>query len=98
MQGFGTTTASIPSNPSAGDHATEPASLFGRGAYLTDADYIAALLREVEGLRKSLSAASGYMKNAAIDLATGAPKKTTLMTINGGIRLVEAALAKAKGA
>ena len=43
-------------------------------------------------LRGALRSACGYMKNAAIDLSTGAPKRTALGTINGGIELVETAL------
>jgi hypothetical protein len=44
-------------------------------------------------LRAALSAAIGYMMNAAIDLETGAPKKTALGTINGGIAKAREALA-----
>lgn len=32
-----------------------------------------------------LAAALGYMRNAEIDLLTGAPKKTALQTLEGGI-------------
>lgn len=32
-----------------------------------------------------LSAALGYLRNAEIDLLTGAPKKTALQTLEGGI-------------
>lgn len=46
-------------------------------------------------LLTALRAAQGYLTNAAIDLETGAPKKTALATINGGIEIVRAAIAKA---
>ena len=43
-------------------------------------------------LREALEKASGYMTNAAIDLQTGAPKRTALNTIEGGLKMVRAAL------
>ena len=50
------------------------------------ASTIAALQERVKELEGELRAAIGYMTNAAIDLDTGAPKKTALATINGGIK------------
>lgn len=54
---------------------------------------------EIEGQRKraadllnALRAAAGYLRNASIDLQTGAPKKTAQRTVDGGLKLVEAAL------
>lgn len=47
---------------------------------------------EIERLRKALSSAAGYLLNAKIDLETGAPKRTAINTIEGGLCLVEAAL------
>lgn len=47
---------------------------------------------EIARLREALSAACGYMRNAAIDLGTGAPKKTALATVEGGLKLAEATL------
>lgn len=47
---------------------------------------------EIARLRGALSAACGYMRNAAIDLGTGAPKKTALATVEGGLKRAEAAL------
>lgn len=46
----------------------------------------------------ALKAAGGYLLNAKIDLETGAPKRTAIMTIEGGLRVVEAAIRKATGA
>jgi len=46
-------------------------------------------------LLAALSAAKGYLLNAKIDLETGAPKRTAIATISGGIRMIDAALAKA---
>lgn len=51
----------------------------------------ASLSREA-ALREALEKASGYMTNAAIDLQTGAPKRTALNTIEGGLKMVRAAL------
>ena len=65
---------------------------------------IESLLKQLDDMRadrdavlSALNAASGYMSNAAIDLETGAPKKTALGTIYGGLRLIRAAIAKAEG-
>lgn len=43
-------------------------------------------------VRKALEAAQGYLRNAKIDLETGAPKRTAIQTLEGGLRLVDAAL------
>ena len=56
------------------------------------ADRIEALSAEVERLNAELSAAVGYMTNAAIDLETGAPKRTALQTLNGGLKRARQAL------
>lgn len=45
-------------------------------------------------LTDELSAMLGYMRNARIDLETGAPKATAIRTISGGIKRAEEALAK----
>ena len=45
-------------------------------------------------MRAELSAALGYMRNARIDLETGASKATAIRTISGGIKRAEEALAK----
>ena len=62
-------------------------------------------LKAVEGgaqreadLLAALQAAAGYMRNASIDLSTGCTKATAIRTIEGGIKLVEEAIAKAGGA
>lgn len=47
---------------------------------------------EIERLRAGLAAAAGYMENARIDLDTGAPKRTALATLEGGLKHVRAAL------
>ena len=49
-------------------------------------------IAEIERLETELRACTGYMTNAAIDLETGAPKRTALATINGGIKRARAAL------
>lgn len=48
---------------------------------------------KVKALREALAAAKGYLLNAHIDLETGAPKRTAINTLSGGIRLVREALA-----
>lgn len=55
------------------------------------------LIAAAPDLLAALRAAQGYMRNAKIDLETGAPKKTALATIDGGLRLVDAAITKAEG-
>jgi hypothetical protein len=56
---------------------------------------IANLMAAAPLLLAELSAAVGYMRNARIDLETGATKATAIRTIDGGIKRAEAALAKA---
>jgi hypothetical protein len=46
---------------------------------------ILELRAENERLQKALSASVGYLMNAKIDLETGAPKRTAIRTIEGGI-------------
>lgn len=62
------------------------------------ADYNAAMVEplrsRIEVLHRELSAAVGYMRNAKIDLETGAAKATAIRTISGGIARAEAALPK----
>jgi hypothetical protein len=49
-------------------------------------------------LTDELSAMLGYMRNARIDLETGAPKATAIRTLSGGIKRGERALDRATGA
>jgi hypothetical protein len=56
------------------------------------ASMLIAAADEIARLRAELSAAIGYMTNAKIDLDTGAPKRTALATIDGGIKRARAAL------
>jgi hypothetical protein len=44
-----------------------------------------------------MKAAAGYLRNAQIDLETGATKVTAIRTIQGGLKRLEAAIAKAEG-
>jgi hypothetical protein len=64
------------------------------------ADYNAAMAEplrsRIEVLQRELSAAVGYMRNAKIDLETGATKATAIRTISGGIARAEAAIANAE--
>jgi hypothetical protein len=46
----------------------------------------------IQVLTAELKAATGYMRNAMIDLETGATKATALRTIKGGIARAERAL------
>jgi hypothetical protein len=52
----------------------------------------AAFAAEIDRLRAELGAATGYMLNAKIDLETGAPKRTAIATIEGGLRRARAAV------
>ncbi len=49
---------------------------------------------ERDKLLTALSAAVGYMRNARIDLETGAPKRTAVATLDGGLSRAEAVLAE----
>ena len=51
----------------------------------------------VKRLEEALASAKGYMLNAKIDIETGTKKRTTLDTLTGGLRLIDAALAKEEG-
>jgi len=59
-------------------------------ADLRDAATVCAKLVEME---KALRGAKGYLVNAKIDLATGVKKSVASNTIEGGIKLIDAALA-----
>jgi len=65
--------------------------------YLTGSTALLAQLQseraKVKALREALVAAKGYLLNTHIDLETGAPKRTAINTLSGGIRLVREALA-----
>lgn len=56
-------------------------------------DEITHLRAENTRLREALGAASGYLLNAKIDLETGAPKRTAIMTIEGGLKTIRLARA-----
>lgn len=77
---------------------TAPLSLCPEGAAVERIEQLDAdnerLLKLVGTLRNALGAASGYLQNAAIDLQTGTRKKTAIATIEGGLRVVRAALAE----
>ena len=51
----------------------------------------------VPDLLKALGAAEGYLMNAKIDLETGCTKRVAIQTIEGGLKIVRAAIDKAKG-
>ena len=70
--------------------------LDARDAVRDTADRINRLTRLALDLAAALSVARGYMLNAKIDLETGAPKRTALATIAGGLKIVDAAIAKAE--
>jgi hypothetical protein len=60
-----------------------------------ECDLVDQYRAENDQLLAALKAAGGYLMNAKIDLETGAPKRTAIRTIEGGLSLVEAALARA---
>jgi hypothetical protein len=52
----------------------------------------AAVAAYESALADELRAVAGYLRNAKIDLETGAPKATAIRTIDGGLKRIEAAL------
>src|SRR3546814_8924080 len=44
----------------------------------------------------ALKKACGYLLNAKIDLETGAPKRTAIATIDGGLKMIREAIALAE--
>jgi len=68
---------------------------------MNDTDLIKELARleadhAVGELITALLCAKGYMLNAIIDMQTGTKKSTTEATLNGGVRLIDTAIAKAQ--
>jgi hypothetical protein len=57
----------------------------------------ARLIAAAPDLLATTKAAEGYLLNAKIDLETGATKATAIKTIEGGLRVLRAAIAKAEG-
>lgn len=47
---------------------------------------------QVAQLRGALDSAKGYLLNAKIDLETGAPKRTAIQTIDGGLKHIQIAI------
>lgn len=66
-----------------------------RAAWEANAALIVKAVNAHDDLVAALKAAEGYLLNAKIDLETGAPKRTAIQTIEGGLKVVRAALAKA---
>jgi hypothetical protein len=62
-----------------------------------DQEANARLIAAAPEVLEALRAAAGYLLNAKIDLETGAPKRTAISTIEGGLAVVRAAIAKAEG-
>lgn len=58
---------------------------------------IAALAERGRKMLAALKAASGFLMNAKIDLETGAPKRTAIMTLDGGLKIIGAAIDKFGG-
>ena len=58
----------------------------------------ARLIAASPDMLEALNAACGYLLNAKIDLETGAPKRAAIQTIEGGLKVVRAAIARATGA
>ncbi len=48
--------------------------------------------QKIERLRATLQSMTGYLLNAKIDLETGAPKRTAIMTIEGGLKIARQTL------
>lgn len=75
----------------------EKVKLTAAGHYLNWQLKEAALEAENKRLREALKGALGYLRNARIDLETGAPKRTAINTLGGGIAMVDTALAQTGG-
>lgn len=58
-----------------------------------DAEANARLIAAAPVFADALRSVQGYLLNAKIDLETETPKRTTIQTLEGGLRLVRAALA-----
>lgn len=56
-----------------------------------------ALQEAAPELLKAMKAASGYLLNAAISLGAGSTKRDAIRIIEDGLRIVNAAIAKATG-
>lgn len=78
-----------------GDEGGSPKVCNVDGVYSPEAD--ARLIAAAPELLAALESASGYLLNAKIDLETGAPKRTAIKTIEGGLARVRAAIVKAEG-
>jgi len=81
-------------------HILEDKPPYNRVCFLTSngpTEANARLIAAAPDLLAALKAASGYLLNAKIDLETGAPKKTAIRTIDGGLKFVRAAIVKAEG-
>jgi hypothetical protein len=62
-----------------------------------DAEFILRACNAHHELIEALKAATGYLLNAKIDLETGTTKATAIRTIEGGLTVVRAAIARAEG-
>ena len=62
------------------------------------ASRIVSMTAELRQVTDEISAMLGYMRNARIDLETGAPKATAIRTLSGGIKRGERALETARTA
>lgn len=58
----------------------------------TRATAIVNAVNGAERMREALEGSVGYLLNAKIDLETGATKATAIKTIEGGLKMVRAAL------
>lgn len=59
------------------------------------ADKVAALVEgENEAIRAALQSVVGHLLIAKIDLETGAPKSTTIATIEGGLQIARVAISR----
>lgn len=83
-----------------GDYVIIPAKGPGPIAIAAGKDHAAFIVKACnahEELVEALRSTTGYMRNAKIDLETGTRKQTTIDTLNGGLRMAEAALSKVEG-
>lgn len=75
-----------------GTAACKKCGMFAINQSLRDEDGAAPVKHPADEMLVALQAAAGYLLNAKIDLETGATKKTAIATIEGGLRVVRAAI------
>jgi hypothetical protein len=72
----------------------EPAGIANAELVVEAVNSHASLKARIEELEAALKSSEGYLLNAKIDLETGCTKATAIKTIEGGLKMIRAALSK----